>query len=83
MKTTLKLEELAMLLLGAWAFSLQDLSWWWFIGLFLAPDIGMLGYVVSNKTGAFLYNIFHHKGIAILIGLIDIILNCRNWKSPG
>ena len=83
MKTTLKLEELVMLLLGAWAFSLQDLSWWWFIGLFLAPDIGMLGYVVSNKTGAFLYNIFHYKGIAILIGLIGYYLKLQELEIAG
>lgn len=49
------------------AFERTELSWWWFIGLFLAPDISMLGYVINNKTGAFCYNLFHHLGLAIIL----------------
>lgn len=67
MKTILKLEELAMLALAVYLFTFLDIAWWWFAVLFLAPDIGMLGYLVNNKTGAFIYNIFHSKVIAILI----------------
>lgn len=86
MKFTIKAEELAMLLLGIFAFSQLDFSWWWFPLLFLLPDLGMLGYIFSNKTGAFFYNLFHHKGLAIglwifgfnfqqeLIQLIAVIL---------
>lgn len=74
MKTSLKLEELAMLLLGIFLFSQLQLSWWWFAGLFLAPDIGMLGYIVNTKIGAYTYNIFHHKFIAIAIYLFGIFI---------
>ncbi|MGB5499216.1 MAG: DUF4260 domain-containing protein, partial [Maribacter sp.] len=42
-------------------------QWWWFLVLILAPDIGMLGYVLGDKIGAFTYNLFHHKGLAILL----------------
>ncbi len=35
--------------------------------LFLVPDLGMIGYLIGNKIGALTYNIFHHKGIAILV----------------
>ncbi|HCQ77260.1 MAG TPA: DUF4260 domain-containing protein, partial [Leeuwenhoekiella sp.] len=45
MKTLLKLEELGALVLAVYLFSTLDLSWWWFIGLFFVPDIGMLGYL--------------------------------------
>ncbi|WP_029036720.1 DUF4260 domain-containing protein [Salinimicrobium xinjiangense] len=69
MKTTLKLEELAMLLLGIYGFGFLPYEWWWFLVLFLAPDLGMIGYAFGNKAGAFLYNLFHHKGVAILIYL--------------
>ncbi|GAB5398836.1 MAG: DUF4260 domain-containing protein [Aureisphaera sp.] len=65
MKTTLKLEELAQLLFAIGLFSMLDYKWWWYLVLFLAPDIGMLGYLVNTKFGAFTYNVFHHKGIAI------------------
>lgn len=35
--------------------------------LIFSPDIGMLGYLIDTKVGAFCYNIFHHKGIAIAL----------------
>jgi hypothetical protein len=75
MKNILKLEELAMLALGVYLFSLLDYSWWLFAAFFLAPDIGMLGYLVNTKTGAITYNIFHHKGVAIVFYLSGILLN--------
>ena len=75
MKLSLKLEELGMLALGIYLFSTLQLSWWWFIGLILVPDIGMLGYLVNSRTGAFVYNLFHHKGIAVLAYLFGIYFN--------
>lgn len=42
--------------------------------LILLPDIGMLGYLGGNKIGAFSYNLFHHKGIAIVIYLLGLYL---------
>jgi hypothetical protein len=82
-KTSIKIEELAMLLLAFWAFSLQGLSWCWFIGLFFIPDIGMLGYLINNKVGAFLYNLFHHKALAILIGLVGYYLKLQGLEVAG
>ncbi|WP_420576538.1 DUF4260 domain-containing protein [Ekhidna sp.] len=67
MKNLLKVEELAMFLLSIYLFSLLDYAWWVFLLLILAPDIGMLGYLINTKVGALTYNIFHHKGIAILL----------------
>lgn len=56
--------------MGIFAFSQLDFAWWWFLVLFLAPDLGMLGYLFGNKPGALLYNTFHHKGLAILIWFV-------------
>lgn len=67
MNKLLKIEEFALLLLGIWAFQLTELSWWWFLGLFLLPDIGMIGYLVGEKIGAWTYNLFHHRTIATVI----------------
>ncbi len=83
MKITLKLEELAMLLLGIFAFSQMNYSWWWFVGLFFLPDIGMLGYLAGNKIGAFTYNIFHHKGLAILLFFCGIFLKLESLELAG
>ncbi|WPY98330.1 DUF4260 domain-containing protein [Christiangramia sp. OXR-203] len=74
MKLSLKIEECAMLNLGIFLFTTLDYSRWWFAGLFLVPDIGMLGYLASDKTGAYSYNIFHRKGIAVAIYLTGIML---------
>ena len=83
MKVILKLEELAMLLLAIFAFSQLDFAWWWFLLLFLAPDLGMLGYLFGNKFGALLYNIFHHKGLAILIWFLGFSIEDQIFQLTG
>ncbi len=83
MKTSLKLEEVLMFVLGIYLFSLLDFQWWWFLVLILAPDIGMLGYVFGNKTGAFFYNVFHHKGIAITLYLLGAYLSLPLLQLVG
>lgn len=74
MKSMLKLEEAAMLALSIYLFSLLDYPWWLFVALFLAPDIGIAGYAINNKVGAYLYNFFHHKGVAIVVYLLGAYL---------
>lgn len=83
MKLTLKIEELSMFILGIFAFNQLDFSWWWFLVLLLTPDIGMLGYLINSKIGAITYNIFHHKGIAIIIYLLGIYLQNEIVQLTG
>jgi len=75
MKNSLKVEELAMLLLSIYLFKQLDFSWWWYLVLFFTPDFGFLGYLISPKFGAFCYNLLHHKGVAILVYLIGVYSN--------
>ena len=75
MKNSLKIEELLMFGLGIYLFSLLPYQWWWFMVLILAPDIGMIGYLFGNKIGAFMYNLFHHKAVAIVIYLLGVYLS--------
>jgi hypothetical protein len=69
MKTILKLEEAAMASIGIYFLTIYNLnlSFWIWIFLFFTPDIGMLGYLINTKVGAVTYNLFHHKGIAIVL----------------
>ncbi|MEH6534990.1 MAG: DUF4260 domain-containing protein [Psychroserpens sp.] len=83
MKSLIKIEELAMLGLGIFLFSQLSYAWWWFLVLILLPDIGMLGYLISPKTGAFTYNICHHKGLAILIYFLGIYFETEILKLIG
>lgn len=66
----LRLENLALGALAIWGFALTDASWWLFAAFILAPDLGMLGYLASPKTGALTYNAVHtYLAPALLVGL--------------
>lgn len=67
MERTLKLEELSMFGFSIFLFNQTEYVWWVYLALILAPDIGMIGYVINTKVGAITYNLFHHKGIALSI----------------
>ena len=75
MKDLLKIENSMMFVFSIYLFSLLDFEWWWYLILILTPDIGMLGYIFNPKIGAITYNIFHHKGIALLLYLIGVYMN--------
>lgn len=72
-----------MFVLGIYLFSLLDYDWWWFLILILVPDISMLGYLFSNKFGAFTYNLLHHKGLAIGLYLFGIYLSLPLLQLAG
>lgn len=83
MNKILKLEELAMFLGGIFAFNFLNFDWWWFPVLFFIPDIGMLGYMYGNKTGAAIYNLWHHKGLAIVLGIVGILMDDEILQLTG
>ena len=70
MKQLIRLEEAAMFLFGIFLFNQLSFAWWWFPALLLLPDISMIGYAAGNKTGAIMYNIFHHKAVALIVYVI-------------
>ncbi len=78
MNKLLKLEELAMLGLCIYALYLLKAEWWFYPLILVAPDISLLGYAAGNKIGAILYNIFHHKGVAIILIMIGFSTN-NQW----
>lgn len=67
MKNVIKIEEAAMFLFSIILFSKLSFAWWLFPALILTPDISFLGYAAGNKTGAVIYNIFHHKAVALTL----------------
>ena len=74
MKQLIQLEEAAMFLFGIFLFKQLSFVWWLFPALILLPDISMIGYAAGNKTGAVLYNIVHHKAIALIVYVIGFYL---------
>lgn len=83
MNFTLKLEELGMLLFGIFLFQFLDYDWWIFAALFFVPDVGMLGYLFGSKTGAVAYNLFHHKGLAILLYIAGLNVMSEELQLTG
>lgn len=83
MNTIVKLEEAALFIFGIYLFSLLSFEWWWFLVLILAPDLSMLGYLFGNKSGAFFYNVFHHKGIAILFYIFGAYFKIEVLQLAG
>lgn len=85
MKTTLKLEEAAMTIVALYFLSLPSLGlsgWVWAL-LFFAPDISMLGYAANTKIGTLCYNIFHQKGVAIVLAAVGYFFELEVLLSVG
>ena len=51
-----------------------NISLWVWILIFFSPDLSMLGYLINSKVGAFTYNLFHHKGLAIICGSVGYFM---------
>lgn len=73
MKNSIKLEELAMFVASICALYFWNVAWWMYLLLFIGPDVSMTGYFAGNKAGAFCYNLFHHKAVAIVFLVIGLI----------
>jgi hypothetical protein len=83
MKTILKLEDIAELTLSIFLFAQLDFAWWYYPALLLLPDLSMIGYLVNTRIGAALYNVFHHKGLGIAIGMIGFLLSNQALMLAG
>ncbi|MBO9660891.1 MAG: DUF4260 family protein, partial [Chitinophagaceae bacterium] len=43
----------------------------------------MLGYLAGNKVGAFTYNLFHHKAVAVLVLIAGISFSIHYLVLTG
>ncbi len=85
MKTIISLEEAALTAISIYFLTKYNLGlpvWLWFL-LFFSPDFSMLGYLAGTRTGAFTYNLFHHRGIALLIVAIGLLSSETLFISIG
>jgi len=83
MKTTLKLEEAAKFIFSYYLTVQLGFSWWVFWAWLLAPDIGLIGYLVNTKVGAALYNLCHHQGLAVGIWMAGLYVGDPNLQFAG
>jgi hypothetical protein len=69
MQTIQKLEEFALFAGGITLLITQtSLAWYLLLIYLLLPDLSMIGYLINERWGAHIYNIFHNR----LIGLMGI-----------
>ncbi|SET18837.1 protein of unknown function [Salinibacillus kushneri] len=73
-KILLHTEGFAVLALSVYFYEYSQFSWVLFFILLLAPDISMLGYLLNNKVGAILYNLFHTYSLSIGFIICGIVL---------
>ena len=72
-RLALRLEGAAV---GAVAVALyvdQGYSWLALLLLWLAPDVGALGYLAGNRTGAVVYDVTHFEGWPIALGAVGVV----------
>lgn len=79
------LEEAAMSAVALYILSFYNLglSAWIWVLLFFAPDLGMVGYAVNTRVGAFTYNLVHHKGIAVAVAVTGYVLGNEMMTAIG
>lgn len=75
MKKVIVIEEIGLFLLALFGFYYLPFSWWVFPVLLLTPDLGMIGYAINPKIGAVIYNIVHHKALAIAFFMVGFYLS--------
>lgn len=83
MEKIIKLEEAGMLALAIYLNTTLPYAGWLYWVLFLTPDVGMIGYTISPRVGAFTYNLFHHKGLAIVIYITGVFFAMEPLQLTG
>lgn len=81
----LKIEEAAITAAAIYFltyFSLGLPLWAWVL-LFFSPDISMLGYLVNTRIGAYTYNLFHHRAIALITVAIGLFIASDLFTATG
>ncbi|TMN20872.1 DUF4260 domain-containing protein [Lentibacillus cibarius] len=74
-RITVRLEGLAIFLMGTYLYFTMSDNVWLYLLLALSPDISMVGYLIHTHIGYQLYNVFHTYVITILFLLLGVIMN--------
>jgi hypothetical protein len=72
-RTLLRLEGLAVFGAALALYADGDRSWWLFLVLALAPDLGMLGYLAGPRVGAAGYDATHFEALPVALGVVGVL----------
>lgn len=73
-KIMLHVEGFSILALSLYLYGYHDFSWIFFFILLFAPDLSILGYLIDNKVGAIVYNVFHTYTTVIFVLFLSFLL---------
>lgn len=85
MGITIKIEEAAITAVAIYFLTKFNLGlpvWLWML-LFFTPDLSMLGYLVNSRVGAFTYNLFHHRAIALALLAAGLLMHSDIFITGG
>lgn len=71
-RTFLRVEGLAVFAAATAGYVALGGPWWLYVGLVLAPDLFMLGYLAGPETGATVYNLGHVYAWPLLLGGVGL-----------
>lgn len=78
----LRLEGLGVAAVTALLYARSGASWWWFLALWLVPDLSMLGYLAGACRGARIYNAVHTYVGPVAMGVCAYLLHA-NAVAPA
>lgn len=85
MDIIIKIEEAAITVVSIYFLSKYNLGmpfWVWAL-LFFVPDLSMLGYLVNTRVGAFTYNLFHHRALALALAATGFLTHIDILTAGG
>ena len=85
MAFTIKIEEAAITAISIYFLSRHNLGLpvWICVLLFFSPDISMVGYLINTRIGAYCYNLFHHRAIALVVLAIGLLTHNNVLVAVG
>jgi hypothetical protein len=83
MKHWLQLEELAEFVFSIFLFMQLPYAWWFYPLLLLIPDISLVAQIAGRPFGSLVYNVIHHKGLAIGLFVLGAALQIPPASLAG
>lgn len=82
-KILLHIEGFVVFVLCIYFYGYFDFSWLLFLILLLSPDLAILGFLLNNKIGTIVYNIFHTYTTSLITIFLGFLLSIPTILAIG
>ena len=85
MNFSIRIEEAALTAVAIYFLTKYNLGlpvWSWIL-FFFSPDLSIIGYLVSPRTGALTYNLFHHRALPIILIAAGFLMHMDIFIASG